>query len=356
MNAYESLRAKLEVESHTWLITGVAGFIGSNLLESLLKLNQRVVGIDNFSTGSLDNLDEVKRSVGDSKWINFHFIEGDICTLDNCYDAMEWIGLNCGSDTIQNNRYPVEYVLHHAALGSVSLSIQDPLKVNEANVNGFLNILIASRDAKVKRLVYAASSSTYGDDDTLPKIESKVGAPLSPYAVTKLVNELYANVFHRVYSLDSIGLRYFNIYGPRQDPNGAYAAVIPKWISALLHKKDVYINGDGQSTRDFCFVDDVVQANFLAATTVNTKAINQIFNIGFGENICLDRLYDIIVKHLDSIGVNISRKLIYRDFLIGDIRHSFADIKKAKIVLGFSPLMNAESGLMRVVKWYSSKL
>lgn len=272
---YEQLRQKLIQDPKTWLITGVAGFIGSNLLETLLKLDQRVVGLDNFGTGFQCNLDEVQTRVSATQFSRLRFIEGDIRHLDNCERAC------CG----------VDYVLHQAALGSVTRSIEDPIAANAANVTGFLNMLVAARDAKVKRFVYAASSSAYGDHPGLPKVEDAIGRPLSPYAVTKYVNELYAEVFARCYGFTTIGLRYFNVFGARQDPNGAYAAVIPKWAAAMIAGQTVYINGDGETSRDFCFIDNAVQANLLAATTQNPEALNQVYNVALGDRTTLNELY-----------------------------------------------------------------
>jgi UDP-N-acetylglucosamine 4-epimerase len=272
MTPFTQLQTSLQTQPHTWLITGVAGFIGSNLLEALLKLNQRVVGLDNFATGHQHNLDEVQGLVTPAQWANFNFIQGDICNLADCQKAAQG----------------VDYVLHQAALGSVPRSVADPITTNATNISGFLNMLVAARDANdglgVKRFVYAASSSTYGDHPGLPKVEDTIGKPLSPYAVTKYVNELYADVFGKTYSLQSIGLRYFNVFGPRQDPNGAYAAVIPKWISSMISNEPIYINGDGETSRDFCFINNVVQINLLAATAPNTDAANQVYNVAVGAN------------------------------------------------------------------------
>ena len=275
MTAYESLQQKLKAEPKTWLVTGVAGFIGSNLLEALLKLDQHVVGLDNFSTGYQRNLDEVKTLVTSAQWASFEFIQGDIRNLGDCHRA-------CNG---------VDFVLHQAALGSVPRSIEDPVTTNQNNIDGFLNILVAARDAKVKRFVYAASSSTYGDHPDLPKVEDKIGKPLSPYAVTKLVNELYAEVFARTYGFKTIGLRYFNIFGRRQDPNGAYAAVIPKWISSMLESAPIYINGDGETSRDFCYIDNAIQANLLAAVASSEEATNQVYNVAVGDQTSLNQLY-----------------------------------------------------------------
>jgi UDP-N-acetylglucosamine 4-epimerase len=337
MTPYEQLRRKLIEEPKTWLITGVAGFIGSNLLETLLKLDQRVVGLDNFATGYHRNLDEVEAMVSPAQWGSFRFIEGDIRILDNCRCACEG----------------VDYVLHQAALGSVPRSIEDPITTNAANVTGFLNMLVAARDAKVKSFTYAASSSTYGDHPALPKVEDAIGKPLSPYAVTKYVNELYAEVFARCYGFNTIGLRYFNVFGPRQDPAGAYAAVIPKWTAALIKGDPVYINGDGETSRDFCFVDNAVQANLLAATTQNSEALNQVYNVAVGERTTLNELYAVI-RHLLAPGRSHleAAKPIYREFRAGDVRHSQAEVSKAAARLRYSPIYHVSKGLELAMPWY----
>ena len=271
MTAYQTVRERLSHKPRTWLITGVAGFIGSNLLETLLTLNQRVVGLDNFSTGHQHNLDEVQRLVSAPQWKNFRFMRGDIREVNDCQAAMAFDGV------------AVDYVLHHAALGSVPRSIEDPINTNQSNIDGTLNMLVAARDAQVRRFVYAASSSTYGDHPGLPKVEDVIGKPLSPYAVTKYVNELYADVFARLYGLTTVGLRYFNVFGPRQDPDGAYAAVIPKWVSSMIKSEPIYVNGDGETSRDFCYVDNVCQINLLAAYTKRrtwaSRAATSIFRV-----------------------------------------------------------------------------
>lgn len=334
------LEQALNGKQQVWLITGVAGFIGSNLLEALLRLDQRVVGLDNFSTGHRRNLTQVRELVP-QKWDNFLFIEGDISRLDHCREA-------CAG---------VDYVLHHAALGSVPRSIEDPLLTNESNITGFINMLVAARDAKVKRFVYAASSSTYGDHPALPKVEDQIGKPLSPYAVTKYVNELYADVFARCYGIETIGLRYFNIFGPRQDPDGAYAAVIPRWIASLIKNEPVYINGDGETSRDFCFVENVVQANVLAATARNPDAVNRIYNIAVGDRTSLNELFEAIraelafrFPHLRDCGP------VYRGFRPGDVRHSLADISRAARLLGYRPRFRIAEGLARAMDWYVQDL
>lgn len=321
----------------TWLITGVAGFIGSNLLESLLKLDQTVIGLDNFATGYQRNLDEVQQIVSAAQWQRFTFIEGDICDLKTCRKASAGVG----------------YVLPQAALGSVPRSIEDPILTNATNITGFLNMLTAARDAEVKHFVYAASSSTYGDHPGLPKQEDKIGNPLSPYAVTKYVNELYADVFARAYGFKSIGLRYFNVFGPRQDPNGAYAAVIPKWFAGILSGEPVFINGDGDTSRDFCFIDNCVQANILAATTEKHEALGQVYNVAFGERTTLNELFqlikDIVAASKPEVGISIPT---YNDFRPGDVRHSLADIGKAHQLLGYHPRFSVRQGLELTAKWY----
>ena len=329
MTAYTQLQTHLQSEPNTWLITGVAGFIGSNLLETLLKLNQLVVGLDNFATGHQRNLDEVQTLVTPTQWANFSFINGDICNLADCQKAVTG----------------VDYVLHQAALGSVPRSVADPITTNATNISGFLNMLVAARDAKVKRFVYAASSSTYGDHPALPKVEDTIGNPLSPYAVTKYVNELYADVFGKTYGLQSIGLRYFNVFGPRQDPNGAYAAVIPKWISSMIKSEPIYINGDGETSRDFCFVNNAVQANLLAATVQTPDAVNQVYNVAVGDRTTLNELFALIRDNLAVHGISADIKPVYRDFRAGDVRHSLADIGRAVNFLGYSPTQRLKQGL-----------
>jgi UDP-N-acetylglucosamine 4-epimerase len=329
MTRYEKIQAELRQAPKKWLVTGVAGFIGSNLLETLLKLDQRVVGLDNFSTGHQRNLDEVQTLVTPTQLANFSFIKGDICNLADCHKAVSG----------------VDYVLHQAALGSVPRSVADPITTNATNISGFLNMLVSARDAKVKRFVYAASSSTYGDHPALPKVEDTIGKPLSPYAVTKYVNELYADVFGKTYGLQSIGLRYFNVFGPRQDPNGAYAAVIPKWISSMIKSEPVYINGDGETSRDFCFVNNAVQANLLAATVQTPEAVNQVYNVAVGGRTTLNELFSLIRDNLAVHGISVDIKPVYRDFRAGDVRHSLADIDRAANFLGYSPTYRLNQGL-----------
>ena len=337
MSAFNTLEKELAAVPRTWLVTGVAGFIGSNLLEALLKLNQRVVGLDNFSTGKKKNLEEVKALVSAAQWSQFRFLEGDISDPAACQGA-------CAG---------VDYVLHEAALGSVPRSITDPLGSHQSNVTGFLHMLLAARDAKVKRFVYASSSSIYGDDPGLPKVEEKVGKPLSPYAATKVINEVYASAFALAYGLPSVGLRYFNVFGPRQDPDGAYAAVIPKWIAALLKREPIYINGDGETSRDFCFVANVVQANLLAATTGNAEAVNQAYNVALGQRTTLNELFHLLQSSLRAKDAALpDQKPIYRDFRPGDVRHSLADISKAQRLLGFAPSHSIQAGLELAMDWY----
>lgn len=339
MSQYQTVCEQLQQAPKTWLITGVAGFIGSNLLETLLKLNQNVVGLDNFATGHQYNLDEVQGLVEPEQWANFKFYEGDIRNFEDCQKAC----------------IDVDYVLHQAALGSVPRSIADPILTNSANITGFLNMLVAARDARVSSFTYAASSSTYGDHPALPKVEENIGKPLSPYAVTKYVNELYADVFAKTYGFKAIGLRYFNVFGKRQDPNGAYAAVIPKWTAAMIAGDDVYINGDGETSRDFCFIENTVQANILAATTQNEEAKNQVYNVAVGDRITLNSLFNIIKAALNENGNKYTKQPIYREFRTGDVRHSQADVTKAKKNLGYEPHYKVESGLKITVKYFSLK-
>ena len=336
MSQYQSVCEQLKQAPTMWLVTGVAGFIGSNLLETLLKLEQKVVGLDNFATGHQYNLDEVQGLVTPQQWANFNFIEGDIRNFEDCQKA-------CAG---------VDYVLHEAALGSVPRSIADPITTNAANITGFLNMLTAARDAKVKSFTYAASSSTYGDHPALPKVEENIGNPLSPYAVTKYVNELYADVFARTYGFKTIGLRYFNVFGKRQDPNGAYAAVIPKWTAAMVAGDDVFINGDGETSRDFCFIENTVQANILAATTQNDEAKNQVYNVAVGDRTTLNDLFNAIKAALNENGVTFTKEPVYRDFRAGDVRHSQASIEKIQKLLAYDPQFNIIQGVEKAMPWY----
>ncbi len=332
---YKDIINYLESNPSTWIVTGCAGFIGSNLIEALLKINQNVIGIDNFSTGNKNNLDEVSSILNRKQLSNFEFIEGDISDPSIC----QKICVNA------------DYVLHQAALGSVPRSIDNPIASNQSNVTGHLNMLNAAKDNGVKSFVYAASSSTYGDHPDLPKIEHKIGKPLSPYAVTKLVNEMYANIFSLNYEFHSIGLRYFNVFGKRQDPQGAYAAVIPKWINGMINGEKIYINGDGSTSRDFCYIENVIQANILAAVCSNLKN-SEVFNIAVGDRTSLSELFDLIRKSLLDNGVDYSQSPEYRDFREGDVKHSQADISKAKKILGFNPKFKINDGISQAVKWY----
>lgn len=334
---FDRALASLSGAPRRWLVTGVAGFIGSNLLETLLRHGQDVTGLDNFATGHRHNLDLVKRAVSEQAWSRFHFIEGDIRDAEICRRACDGIDI----------------VLHQAALGSVPRSINDPITTNATNIDGFLNMLVAARDAAVKRFVYAASSSTYGDHPGLPKVEDRIGRPLSPYAVTKYVNELYADVFARCYGLQTIGLRYFNVFGPRQDPEGAYAAVIPKWAAAMLRGDTVFINGDGQTSRDFCFVANAVQVNLLAATTDNPDAVNQVYNVAVGDQTTLNELHAMLAARLTTrVAGLVVPAPAYRGFRDGDVRHSRADIAKASQRLGYQPTHDIAKGLDAAADWY----
>ncbi|MEJ6518169.1 NAD-dependent epimerase/dehydratase family protein [Shewanella bicestrii] len=339
MTRYEQIKQDLLNSPKTWLITGVAGFIGSNLLEQLLKLNQTVIGLDNFATGHQHNLDEVQSVVTSEQWMRFGFINGDIRDYAICEAAVNG----------------VDYVLHQAALGSVPRSIADPMTTNAANITGFLNMLQAAKEARVKSFTYAASSSTYGDHPALPKVEQNIGNPLSPYAVTKYVNELYAGVYARTYGFETIGLRYFNVFGRRQDPNGAYAAVIPKWTSSMIKGEEVFINGDGETSRDFCYIDNVVQMNILAATATR-EAKNEVYNVAVGDRTTLNDLYFAIKDSLNANGINVKHDPIYRDFRTGDVRHSQADVNKAVTKLGYQYTHKILDGISEAMPWYKEFL
>ena len=337
MSRYEIIQQQLLNSPKTWLVTGVAGFIGSNLLEKLLKMNQAVIGLDNFATGHKYNLDEVQSLVSTEQWARFHFIKGDIRDYSTCQQAVKG----------------VDYVLHQAALGSVPRSIADPITTNATNITGFLNMLHAAKEAQVQSFTYAASSSTYGDHPALPKVEENIGNPLSPYAVTKYVNELYAGVYARTYDFKAIGLRYFNVFGMRQDPNGAYAAVIPKWTAAMIKGEEVFINGDGETSRDFCYIDNVVQINILAATATDS-AKNQVYNVAVGDRTTLSELYRTIKKALLENGIKIDKEPIYSDFRAGDVRHSQADVTKAIEYLGYEYSHRIVEGISQAMPWYKN--
>jgi len=394
MTRYQQLLTQLPQAPKTWLITGVAGFIGSNLLETLLKLDQRVVGLDNFATGHQRNLDEVRTLVTPQQWARFQFINGDIRNLADCHQAMTHtlpvgaglpanalapanapapVGAGLPANALHSaNAFPVDYVLHQAALGSVPRSLEDPITTNATNIDGFLNMLVAARDAKVQSFTYAASSSTYGDHPGLPKVEELIGKPLSPYAVTKYVNELYADVFARCYGFNSIGLRYFNVFGKRQDPDGAYAAVIPKWTAAMIKGEDVFINGDGSTSRDFCYIDNCIQANLLAATASaftpsplegegggeggglrgKVSPLNQIYNVAVSGRTDLNQLFAALKQSLASNGLNYDKPAVYRAFRAGDVLHSQADIGKAQRLLGYAPQYDIAAGIEQAMPWY----
>ena len=337
MTAFDKLLETFKTEQKTWLVTGNAGFIGSNLTEFLLNHNQKVVGLDNFSTGYQHNIDDILSSVGEEAAKNFTFIEGNTWDIDTCAKACEG----------------VDIVLHQAALGSVPRSIADPITSNQSNITGFLNMLTAAKDAGIKRFVYASSSSVYGDSKELPKVEERTGKLLSPYAAMKMTNELYAGVFQKTYGMETLGLRYFNVFGRRQDPDGAYAAVIPKWVGSLLEGEDVYINGDGETSRDFTYIDNVIQMNLLAGTTDNVEAFGEAFNVAVGGRNTLNELYALINKELDShIKTFTEKEAIYRDFRAGDIRHSNANISKAQNFVGYAPTHDIYQGMEEAIEWY----
>jgi UDP-N-acetylglucosamine 4-epimerase len=337
MSAYAKLQSKLRAAPRTWLITGVGGFIGSNLLEALLKLEQRVVGLDDFATGKPHNLKQVQALVNAEQWSRFRFIEANIADAAVCRQACEGVDL----------------VLHQAALGSVPHSLEDPLACHAANVTGFINLLEATRQTQVQRFVFASSCAVYGDDASLPAVETQIGLPLSPYAASKRINEVYAEAYAKAYNFEGIGLRYFNVFGPRQDPNGAYAAVIPKWIEALLHRERIQINGDGGTTRDFCYVDNIVQANLLAATISNPAAVNQVYNIAVGERTTLNELFQLLQAGLRQRDPSLpEQQPHYGPERAGDVRHSHANISKARQLLGYEPTLRVAEGLDRTLAWY----
>lgn len=339
MNNFERIQLSLRNNQKKWLVTGCAGFIGSNLLEALLKLDQSVVGLDNMSTGHRHNLEEVRSLVSESQWRRFSFIHGDIRDSETCRRAVAGI----------------DNVLHQAALGSVPRSIEDPVLTNDSNINGFLNILVAARDASVKSFVYAASSSTYGDHPGLPKVEDRIGRPLSPYAVTKYVNELYAEVFSRCYGFRTVGLRYFNVFGKRQDPDGAYAAVIPKWIAAMIADRQVVINGDGSTSRDFCYIANAVQANLLAAMSP-ARPNSGIYNVAVSDATTLNQLFDYLKAILDANGITVTKDPVYTSFRNGDVRHSQANVEKAMQELGYVPEHRIYDGLAATIPWYLQRI
>ena len=336
MTAYEKLQRSLLRDPKTWLVTGAAGFIGSHLVQKLLELNQQVLGLDNFATGHRANLANVRQQVGAAAWKHFKFLQGDIRQPKTCQRACQGM----------------DYVLHQAALGSVPRSVEDPLASNEFNVTGFLNVLIAARDSKVRRMVYASSSAVYGDAQGLPKVEEKIGRPLSPYAVTKYVNEVYASVFARCYQLESIGLRYFNVFGPRQDPDGPYAAVIPKWLAAMQAGEPIFINGDGKTSRDFCYIANVVQANLLAATTPRLKEGCSVANIACHERTTLNDLFNTLRAALQDRYPHLERlKPKYQPFRAGDVRHSLASIDHAQALFGYTPTHSFADGVRETVAY-----
>ncbi|HEX8295295.1 MAG TPA: NAD-dependent epimerase/dehydratase family protein [Chthoniobacteraceae bacterium] len=338
MTAYQILQQELRAEPRTWLITGVAGFIGSHLLEALLQLDQRAIGLDNFSTGSPRTLADVAERVGPEAWTRFVFHRGTVAEIGLCREASNH----------------VDYVLHHAGFVSVPLSIEDPIGCHDINVNGTLNLLVAARDNRVRRVVYASSSAVYGDDERLPKMEEQTGRALSPYGASKQVNELQARLFHDCYGLPTIGLRYFNVFGPRQNPTGGYAAVIPQWITALLRGSECRIHGDGSITRDFCPVANVVQANLLAATTRNQDAAGDVFNVALGARTTLVELYALLAEKIAQITGRSVPAAVHGPVRPGDITHSGAEIGKIVRELGFAPEVGMEAGLEETARWYAA--
>jgi UDP-N-acetylglucosamine 4-epimerase len=341
MSEYEKITAALRAGPRRWLVTGVAGFIGSNLLEALLKLGQEVVGLDNFSTGHRRNLEQVQELVSAEEWNRFSMIEGDVADQKVCDAAVPG----------------VDYILHEAAMASVPQSLEEPLACHNANVTGFLNLLIAAHAAGVQRVVYATSCAVYGDQPELPKTETSPTRCLSPYALTKLMDEYYGDLWERCYGLETVGLRYFNVFGPRQDPEGAYAAVIPKWIAAMLQGKDVVVNGDGESTRDFCYIANVIEANLLAALSTREGVTGQVYNIAVGRRTSLNSLFAALRDRLGFQRPALADlKPVYRDFRVGDVRHSEASIAKAEAQLGYHPLFQMEDGLDAALEWYLRNL
>jgi UDP-N-acetylglucosamine 4-epimerase len=337
MSYYDEVKNRIAKESRRWLVTGVAGFIGSHLLEHLLILNQSVTGLDNFSIGKRNNLEDVKSRVSPGQWSRFRFIEGDIRDPAVCRESCE----------------NADIVLHEAALGSIPRSLENPVASNDNNVTGTLNLFVSARDNKVKRVIYATSSSTYGDHGELPQREDRRGKLLSPYAVTKVVNELYADVFARCYGLETIGLRYFNVFGPRQNSEGAYAAVIPRWIAAMIKNEPVYVNGTGDTSRDFCYIENAVQMNLLAAAAEGPEITNQIYNTGVNARTSLNELFEMLRSRLEEEFKHVAHsKLMYRDYRPGDLPHSHADINKAKRLLRYEPTHTLEQGLDETVSWY----
>ncbi len=337
MTAFEKIQLSLPSSKLTWLVTGSAGFIGSHLVEALLRLDQQVIGLDDFSAGYRENLRQVENAVGPDAWKRHRFIEGSIVELETCRAACR------GADI----------VLHQAALGSVPRSIADPLATHTVNVTGFVNMLVAAREARVRRFVYASSSSTYGDHEVLPKVEDVIGRPLSPYAASKYADELYAEVFARCYRIETVGLRYFNVFGARQDPESAYAAVIPRWVRAMLLGEAVEIYGDGETTRDFCFVANAVQANLLAALTDDPQALNRVYNVAVGDSTSLNQLFEILRSLLGAERPSLRAvRPVYRPFREGDVRHSRADTTMARRLLGYEPTHTISSGLREALSWY----
>jgi UDP-N-acetylglucosamine 4-epimerase len=341
MSRFDSVKEGLRRERRRWLVTGAAGFIGSNLVESLLLLEQEVVGLDDLSTGRRANLDEVRESVGEARWSRFRFVEASVADPRACAEAVAGTAA----------------VLHQAAIGSVPRSIEEPLASNHANVTGHLSLIEAARRAGVRRFVYASSSSVYGDSAALPKVEHDLGRQLSPYAVTKLADELYSGVYGRLHGMETVGLRYFNVFGPRQDPEGAYAAVIPRWIAAMLRGREVEVNGTGETSRDFCYVSNVVQANLLAATTERAEALNEAYNVAVGHRTTLLELYEALRVRLAPRHPHLERcRPVHKPFRAGDVLHSLADVGKARRLLDYAPTHGLEQGLDEALAWYESHL